>query len=71
MMADAGMTPAQILKSATIDAAACLGQEDIGTLEAGKWADFVVLGANPLEDILNTRTIEAVYIAGNRVPRDG
>jgi imidazolonepropionase-like amidohydrolase len=70
MMADAGMTPAQILKSATIDAAACLGQEDIGTLEAGKWADFVVLGANPLENILNTRTIEAVYIAGNLVPRN-
>jgi len=67
MMADAGMTPAQILKSATIDAAACLGLDDVGTLEASNWADFVVLGANPLEDILNTRTIEAVYIAGNRV----
>ena len=68
MMAHAGLTPAQILKSATIDAAACLGLDDVGTLETGKWADFVVLGADPLEDILNTRTIEAVYIAGNLVP---
>ena len=71
MMADAGMTPEQILRSATIDAAACLGLNDVGTLETGKWADFVVLGADPLEDILNTRTIEAVYIAGNLIPRDG
>jgi imidazolonepropionase-like amidohydrolase len=68
MMAEAGLTPEQILKSATVDAAACLGLDDVGTLEAGKWADFIVLGADPLADIRNSRTIEAVYIAGNLVP---
>jgi imidazolonepropionase-like amidohydrolase len=68
LMAEAGLTPMEILQSATGDAAACLGLDDVGTLEAQKWADFVVLGANPLEDIKNTRSIESVWIAGNRVP---
>ncbi len=68
LMAEAGLTPMEILQSATGDAAACLGLDDVGTLEARKWADFVVLRANPLEDIKNTRSIESVWIAGNRVP---
>jgi imidazolonepropionase-like amidohydrolase len=70
MMAEAGLTPEQILRSATVDAAACLGLDDVGTLEVGKWADFIVLGADPLADIRNSRTIDAVYIAGNLVPRN-
>jgi imidazolonepropionase-like amidohydrolase len=37
----------------------------------GNWADFVVLSANPLDDILNTRSIESVWIAGNLVPTIG
>ena len=41
-----------------------------GSLVAGKLADFVVTTANPLDDITNTRTIESVWISGNRVPRD-
>ena len=41
---------------------------ELGTLAPGKWADFVVLGNNPLDRISNTRTIEAVWIAGNLVP---
>jgi imidazolonepropionase-like amidohydrolase len=44
-----------------------LGAEDLGTLEPTKWADFVVLDANPLADIRNTRKIRAVYIAGSEV----
>ena len=68
LMAQAGLTPMQILVSATGDAAACLGLDELGTLEAGKWADFVVVTANPLDDIDNTRTVESVWIAGNRVP---
>ena len=54
--------------SATGDAAACLGREDVGTLEPGRRADFVVLGANPLDDIGNTRAIESVFVGGQRIP---
>ena len=68
-MAEAGLTPMEIIKSATGDAAACLGLGDVGTLEARKWADFVVLRENPLENIENTRSIESVWIAGNEVPK--
>ncbi len=46
---------------------AFLHAKDLGTLEANKWADLIVLDKNPLDDIKNTRTIDAVYIAGNRV----
>lgn len=69
MMVEGGLTPMQALISATRDAARCLSLSDLGTLEAGKWADFVVLGSDPLEDIRNTRSIESVWIAGNRVPK--
>lgn len=68
-MTKAGLTPMQTLVAATSTAAQFLdpaGQFD--TLEAGKWADFVVLGANPLDDIRNTQKVESVWIAGNRVP---
>jgi imidazolonepropionase-like amidohydrolase len=68
-MTKAGLTPMQALVSATSTAARCLHAEDqIGTLTPGKWADLVVLTANPLDDIRNTRKIESVWIAGNRVP---
>ena len=68
MMAEAGLTPAQIIASATGDAARCLGFHDVGTLAPGKWADFVVLDADPLADIKHMRQIDSVWIAGNRVP---
>jgi imidazolonepropionase-like amidohydrolase len=64
-----GMTPAQVLVSATRNAAAIAGFTDQGTLEAGKSADFVVLDANPLDDITNTRKIADVYLRGERVDR--
>ena len=68
LMAKAGLTPQQILRSATGDAARCIGlQGQIGSLQRGAWADFVVLKENPLTDIRKMRTIDAVYIAGNRV----
>jgi imidazolonepropionase-like amidohydrolase len=70
MMAKAGLTPRQVLASATRDAARCMKLDgEVGTLEANKWADFVVLDANPLDDIANIRKISAVYIAGNAVAR--
>lgn len=67
LMKEAGLTPPEILRSATSVASKCLGLTDVGTLEVGKWADFVVLTQNPLQDILATRSIREVYTAGNRV----
>jgi imidazolonepropionase-like amidohydrolase len=70
MMAKAGLTPRQVLASATRDAARCLKiDREVGTLERGKWADFVALTADPLADISNVRKIDSVWIAGNRVVR--
>jgi imidazolonepropionase-like amidohydrolase len=48
-----------------------LGLKDTGTLEGGKRADFIVLDANPLDNIRNTRQISAVYLAGSKLDRDG
>jgi imidazolonepropionase-like amidohydrolase len=68
LMVESGMTPAQVITTATKSSAEFLGQDkDLGTLEQGKWADLIVLGADPLANIRNSRQIEAVYIAGNKV----
>jgi imidazolonepropionase-like amidohydrolase len=68
LMAKAGLTPRAVLLSATGDAARCVGLAGrAGTLRPGAWADFVVLRANPLDDVRNTRTLESVWIAGRRV----
>jgi imidazolonepropionase-like amidohydrolase len=65
----AGLTPMQVLISATSGAAKAVNITDqVGTLEKGKWADFLVLTANPLDDIRNTRKIDSVWIGGVRVP---
>jgi imidazolonepropionase-like amidohydrolase len=70
MMVQAGLTPRQALASATRDAARCMKLDrELGTLEAGKRADFVVLDASPLTDIANIRRIASVYVAGNPVAR--
>jgi len=69
MMAESGLNPAQVLRAATIDAARAMKVDGVGALAKGDWADFVVLSRNPLDDIRNTRSIEAVRIAGNEVPR--
>ena len=70
MMARAGLTPRQVLASATRDAARCMKLDaELGTLEPNKWADFVVLDADPLSDIANVKRIDSVWIAGNRVQR--
>ena len=68
LMERSGMSSEQILRSATGQAAKCLGlEEEVGTLQADRWADFIVLTENPLEDVRNMRTIESVWIAGNRI----
>ena len=70
MMVKAGLTPKKVLASATRDAARCMKLDaELGTLEPNKWADFVVLDADPLVDISNVRQINAVYVAGNPVAR--
>ncbi|RUO26936.1 hypothetical protein CWE09_09660 [Aliidiomarina minuta] len=67
MMEDAGMSAEDVLVSATRHAAACMGLDDeLGTLESGKWADFIVLNEDPLQRVRNLRSIEAVYLAGER-----
>jgi imidazolonepropionase-like amidohydrolase len=65
-----GMTPSEAIQSATSVSAKFVGVADrLGTLEAGKGADFIVLDGNPLDDIRNTRRISQVYLRGKQVNR--
>ncbi len=67
MMVEAGMSPMQVIVSATGDAARCHGRAGtIGTLAPGAAADVLILNANPLDAIRNTRNIDAVWINGKR-----
>jgi len=67
MVKSAGMTPMQVIQAFSKTNSEALGVEkDFGTLAKGKVADFVVLGKNPLDDMANTRTVSAVYIAGKK-----
>jgi imidazolonepropionase-like amidohydrolase len=68
-MVAAGMTPMQVIVAATRNSAEFLRLKDTGTLEAGKSADFLVLDANPLDDITNTRRISAVVLRGAPLER--
>ncbi|MCE2515805.1 MAG: amidohydrolase family protein, partial [Acidobacteria bacterium] len=64
-----GMTPAEAIVAATSRAARAFGLLDTGAIEAGRSADLLVLDANPLDDIRNTRQIAAVYLRGVEVDR--
>jgi imidazolonepropionase-like amidohydrolase len=68
LMVEAGLTPKQTLLAATSGAADCLGLKGLGRLQPGAWADFLVMAKSPLDDIRNTKSLESVWIAGNRVP---
>lgn len=68
-MVAAGLTPAQVITAATKTAAEMLKLNQLGTVAAGKSADFIVLNANPLVDINNTRKIADVYERGNKLDR--
>jgi hypothetical protein len=66
----AGLTPLEAIHAATGDAARILGAEkDLGTIEVGKWADLIILDADPLSDIRNTRRIWQVVQNGHVVDR--
>jgi imidazolonepropionase-like amidohydrolase len=70
LLVKAGLTPLQALQAATINGARVLGMDQrFGSLQAGKAADFVVLSADPLADITNTRKIDAVWVGGRPVDR--
>jgi imidazolonepropionase-like amidohydrolase len=68
-MVASGMTPAQVIVAATRNAADLLKVADAGTIAANKSADFIVLDANPLDDIKNTRRIAEVYLRGTGLDR--
>jgi len=68
-MARAGMTPMQVIVAATSRSAEYLKLTTMGTLAPGKEADFLVLDANPLDDITNTQRISQVYVKGAEVDR--
>jgi imidazolonepropionase-like amidohydrolase len=67
LMRDAGLTPAQIIRSFSKNAAEALGIDgDFGVLAAGKAAALLLLAEDPQEDITNMRAIDAVYLGGQR-----
>jgi imidazolonepropionase-like amidohydrolase len=68
-MVAAGMSPSDVIVASTKNAAEFLKMPDAGTIAAGKRADFIVLDANPLDDIKNTRKISDVYLRGAAVDR--
>jgi len=65
----AGLTPMQALVAGTRTPAQILGLDQLGTIAPGKSADFIVLNANPLDNIANTRKINKVYLRGQDYPR--
>src|SRR6516162_463753 len=68
-LAKAGMTPSEVIVASTRLAAETLKLDQLGTIAPNKSADFIVLNANPLENIANTRKIYKIYLRGKEVDR--
>ncbi len=69
-MVRSGMSPAEVIVAATSASAELMEIPDAGSVAVGMSADFIVLDANPLEDITNTRRISAVYLRGTAIDRE-
>jgi len=65
LMQRSGLTPLQVLRSATVNGAATLGQSELGTIAAGKLADLVILDADPLADVANLSRASYVFKGGH------
>lgn len=70
-MVAAGLSPMEVIIAATSNSAAFMGLDDMGVIGARRSADFIVLDANPLDDITNTRRISQVFLRGDAVDREG
>jgi hypothetical protein len=65
MLVEAGLTPTEVIQSATINVAKLFGKDiDFGTIEAGKIADLVIIGGDPVTDIWSTQNVESVVLSG-------
>jgi imidazolonepropionase-like amidohydrolase len=70
LLVDAGLTPSDALQTATRNPAQLLGADSLGVVAPGKVADLVILGANPLSDIRNTRQVQWVMVRGQLYSAD-
>ncbi len=71
VLVTAGLSPLDALKTATLNPARYFGlEQELGSIEEQKWADLLLLDANPLEDITNTQRIRAVVKQGNLINRE-
>jgi imidazolonepropionase-like amidohydrolase len=71
LLVESGLKPMEALQTATSNPATALGHDDLGAIKAGNLADMVLLDANPLTDIRNTRSIRMVISRGEYFDRDG
>jgi imidazolonepropionase-like amidohydrolase len=71
LLQSAGLTPAQALRAATLEPAKLMGRDEEGEVREGAMADLVILTANPLADIRNTRAIEEMIVRGKAIDQSG
>jgi imidazolonepropionase-like amidohydrolase len=71
LMVEAGLTPMQVLTAATSGSARIARLDQVGTIAPGKAADLLVLDANPIQDIRNSKRLNSVWIAGRRLAATG